>query len=253
MVCIQLDQENMRDRLNNKHRFIYNHSQTEWLNLCVKFGNKCLCCGKSGIKLTKDHIVPISRGGENGIDNIQPLCQPCNVKKGNDSIDYRTGKLEFVGDANPISFNDVPSWYKLQLSLQYGKSCNHKIDNLEDRIKALSEVILDLKNKNFQLKGDVETYRSKISKKKESKQNEDKQVVSRIQYEKLLEKHNNLIISHEELKNSDKIIGRKKKEKRVAFHSQCCDEFMQSKGIFEEFEIYVKARFNNYYEQLNDI
>ncbi len=61
----------------------------EWLDLCKKYDNKCLCCGKKE-KLTVDHIVPLSRGGTNYIENIQPLCNECNASKGNHhNTDYR--------------------------------------------------------------------------------------------------------------------------------------------------------------------
>ena len=35
-----------------------------------------------GIELTKDHIMPKSKGGSDELDNLQTLCGPCNFKKG---------------------------------------------------------------------------------------------------------------------------------------------------------------------------
>lgn len=61
------------------------HSLLEWNRLCELFGNKCLSCGLK-VKLTKDHIVPLSKGGTDYIENIQPLCISCNSKKGNREI-----------------------------------------------------------------------------------------------------------------------------------------------------------------------
>ena len=45
-------------------------------------GNKCVHCGTTEQKLTVDHITPLKRGGTNNIDNVQPLCQSCNSRKG---------------------------------------------------------------------------------------------------------------------------------------------------------------------------
>jgi 5-methylcytosine-specific restriction endonuclease McrA len=61
----------------------------EWADLCDKYGNKCLRCGKSNVKLTIDHVVPISLGGKNVIENVQPLCLSCNSSKHTKVIDYR--------------------------------------------------------------------------------------------------------------------------------------------------------------------
>jgi 5-methylcytosine-specific restriction endonuclease McrA len=61
----------------------------EWNALCVKYENRCLCCGQAGILMTVDHVVPISAGGSNSISNIQPLCRRCNSRKKNQIIDYR--------------------------------------------------------------------------------------------------------------------------------------------------------------------
>lgn len=54
----------------------------EWNQLLCKHEYKCVHCGYTG-KLTKDHIVPLTKGGSNYITNIQPLCQSCNSSKGN--------------------------------------------------------------------------------------------------------------------------------------------------------------------------
>jgi hypothetical protein len=61
----------------------------EWQLLLDKYNHTCLCCGRNDVKLTKDHIIPISLGGRNGIDNIQPLCHRCNSTKHTDIVDYR--------------------------------------------------------------------------------------------------------------------------------------------------------------------
>lgn len=37
----------------------------------------------SRVLMNIDHIIPKSKGGPDDIKNYQPMCQPCNSKKGN--------------------------------------------------------------------------------------------------------------------------------------------------------------------------
>ncbi len=88
-------QENREHRLSLNHRRRAtlksvggSYTVQEWKALCRKYNHRCLCCGKRK-PLTVDHVVPISKGGPNTIDNIQPLCGSCNSRKNKSIIDYR--------------------------------------------------------------------------------------------------------------------------------------------------------------------
>jgi len=89
---------------NNKERYYFllrrrgylkknaegSHTFKEWEQLKRVCHYQCVCCEKKEpkIKLTEDHIIPLSKGGNNYIANIQPLCHSCNSKKNNKTINY---------------------------------------------------------------------------------------------------------------------------------------------------------------------
>ena len=88
--------ENNRKRRLKLKNVKGSHTKYEWEKLKKKNNYKCKKCGisekelknkwevknKAFSNLTKDHIVPLSKGGNDFIENIQPLCISCNsIKK----------------------------------------------------------------------------------------------------------------------------------------------------------------------------
>lgn len=59
------------------------HSMGEWEHLKALYSWTCPACRRIEpiIILSRDHIVPLSKGGSDNIENIQPLCRSCNSKK----------------------------------------------------------------------------------------------------------------------------------------------------------------------------
>lgn len=74
------------------------YTADEWKALCNHYGNKCLRCGRDDVKLTFDHVLPVSKGGTSDISNGQPLCKSCNSAKKDRHIDYRhdTGPTRWI-------------------------------------------------------------------------------------------------------------------------------------------------------------
>lgn len=74
-----------------KHNAPGSHTIAEWEALKAHHSYRCLACGKQEpeIKLTEDHVIPLGPNGSDSIENVQPLCGPCNSKKHQRTIDYR--------------------------------------------------------------------------------------------------------------------------------------------------------------------
>lgn len=56
------------------------HTEREWLDLLVAYEGRCAYC--PDLADTRDHVIPVARGGSNSIDNIVPACKSCNCSKG---------------------------------------------------------------------------------------------------------------------------------------------------------------------------
>lgn len=61
---------------------IATHTDAQWYAKVRAAGDKCHYCKRSCMLVThKDHVVPVSRGGSNSIDNVVPACVDCNTAK----------------------------------------------------------------------------------------------------------------------------------------------------------------------------
>jgi 5-methylcytosine-specific restriction endonuclease McrA len=65
--------------------------------LLEKWHRRCAYCGKRGVPLQIEHIVPRSRGGTNRVPNLTLACEPCNTRKGNRPVeDFLKSKPEVL-------------------------------------------------------------------------------------------------------------------------------------------------------------
>ncbi len=99
-----------------KERKLMNYSLRE--EVLKRDGYKCVVCGKTeqdGVRLEIDHIIPVSKGGQSTISNLQTLCSSCNAKK--NTQDNDSFKKRFIKDKliqfrrNRSKELDIPAYY----------------------------------------------------------------------------------------------------------------------------------------------
>ena len=61
--------------------------------LFARDGWRCVYCGTAGGRLTLDHVVPRSRGGESVWENVVTSCAPCNHEKGDRLLEETSMQL----------------------------------------------------------------------------------------------------------------------------------------------------------------
>ena len=76
-------------RANCKRRAIFKDiintlTVEEWIDILREYKFRCAYCGKEFNlfdKPEKEHVIPISKGGNNVKENVVPSCKSCNSKK----------------------------------------------------------------------------------------------------------------------------------------------------------------------------
>ena len=98
----------------------------------------CQYCGRPRAALrgreflTRDHVIPLSRGGENTWDNVLTACSPCNNRKGN--------RLPEEAGMTPLSTPTEPNYVELVWAVRRVTPVQAKYIRMfygEDVLKAL--------------------------------------------------------------------------------------------------------------------
>ena len=82
----ELPEQNIELQKSNQKRTPRNINWRLRAMVLMKDGAKCKLCGatpQDGAKLHVDHIIPWANGGETVFENLQILCERCNIGKSN--------------------------------------------------------------------------------------------------------------------------------------------------------------------------
>jgi len=108
--------------------------------------------GENGedILMTKDHIVPRSKGGRNALFNYQTMCAICNQKKGNgDPPIPKKDKIKIINDVKDRTFD---TWINPKT---IEKHLFHKIKDLCELIIYIDNEFTIYENKNMNGEFDI--------------------------------------------------------------------------------------------------
>ena len=98
----------------------------------AKYNGKCAICGQpvKFKKMTVDHKVPLSKGGENAMSNLQLACRSCNLMKADLNMEDFVDKLSNIVWVLPEEQNQK-YFYERGIVMDYRK----EIDSLMDKIQ----------------------------------------------------------------------------------------------------------------------
>lgn len=115
--------ETVRERLTDsgqkaRHGGDVQYTEKEWQFAMMYFNFKCAYCGERMQNLTKDHVIPLIKGGKLERKNVVPACQSCNSSKKDE---------------------DMERWFQKQTFYE-----KQRMDKIKDYIEFVSELSDDI-------------------------------------------------------------------------------------------------------------
>ena len=68
----------------------------EWENIKNDYDHRCVYCAEKTVNLTRDHVIPLSRGGHHVLQNVVPACVTCNSRKWAGSLPFKINRIIYV-------------------------------------------------------------------------------------------------------------------------------------------------------------
>lgn len=72
---------NARYRARKTGASVNDLTAAQWREILAAYDHRCVYCGRKMQRLTKDHIIPLAKGGMHTFSNIVPACRSCNFRK----------------------------------------------------------------------------------------------------------------------------------------------------------------------------
>ena len=110
---------------NSKHQKITRKEQSVRLVVLARDDWRCQYCGYDGFqarhKMTVDHIVPQSRGGNDSPENLCACCISCNGAKGSRTVaEWRAGIANRWCVGKPLTDAEIARIRQLQTNVNRG-------------------------------------------------------------------------------------------------------------------------------------
>ena len=111
--------------------------------LLEKFNRKCCYCGKEGIPLEIEHIIPKSRGGSNSVNNLAIACRKCNQKKGQMTAKefghpevqkQATASMKDAASVNSTRWHVFNLLQELDLYMETGSGAVTKMNRIKNKL-----------------------------------------------------------------------------------------------------------------------